>query len=124
VNSLTEYLKSQARKWVDRDLPPAKPALGHMPVPAPAAHDAIEDGTGIWLAACLVGPGDQVRLADRWLTVESVAKSTPSLERSYPGYTALTMLDGSTLAGGFAAKVYMRDEASEIAAEIRKVIAQ
>lgn len=120
--SLSQYAQAVAGRLAARRATDYAVPNTDAPVVAPARPvatlPATEDGTGIWIAACLVQIGDQVQVADRWLTVASVTTRQPDAVSGGARAVLLTMVDGSMLAGEYMSRLYVRDEASQIAAEI------
>ena len=103
--SLSEYVRKSAGRWV-----PRKPVRVDI--------DSREDGTGMWLPAGRVNVHDELNVAGRWYRVTGVDAILP--QKDYAGYAAL-YFDGRSQGTTYTAAVYVRDEAAQIAAQLKAI---
>lgn len=123
--SLFRSAKAWAGKWAERGYrgPEEKASVriemrvtGPIPVAVGAEVESADDGTGIWLPAGLVSVHDEVNIAGRWFTVTGTETREPSSESA--GFAQLDFEAWSqrTL---FTSRVYVRDAAAVLGAEIK-----
>ena len=115
--SITERVKHIAGRWFDSHYtgPTDKPQPD-----ASAAFDiqSCDDGTGLWLPAGLVSVHDEINVAGRWFTVTGMDVWKPCGVE--PGFATLHF-GGWSHRSGFASRVYVRDEAALIGAQLKAV---
>lgn len=127
-----EYLKSIAGRWqahkeasLTRQYDMAVTfELAAAEVDGPIVYDpgSAEDGTGIWLPAGVVRPGDQVNVHGEWLTVNGTRVYGPTDERERTvnlHYASLRV--AATFRLPFTSRVYVRDVAAIIGDELKGV---
>ena len=119
--TLSDYAKLHAGRWLDRHLPPVEqprpaPQPARQPVYSERFADVTdnEDDTGMWLPAGLVRTGEQVQVAARWETVTGDA----IIEIPDHPRRAVLTFDGWQESCRYTQLVYVRDEATLVAAEI------
>lgn len=119
--TLSDYAKLHAGRWLDRHLPPVEqpnpaPQLAQLAVYSERFADVTdnEDDTGMWLPAGLVRTGEQVQVAGRWHTVSG----TDVLYLDGEPRRSTLLFDGWQESCRYTQLVYVRDEATLVAAEI------